>query len=136
MKIEIIAQKAALLFKYCAIAYLFLAIYYFLSLPIGGDEFLFLSDLQLIKSVGWYDAIAKNVSIPYLILAYPFALILPNFVALKLVNVVLMVVLFVYFYYENKTKSKSLNYYLIFFVSTVGYFYFGTNDCLFFILKV
>lgn len=133
MRIEIITEKTAVLFQYSAIAYFFVAIFYFMSLPTGGDELLFLSDLQLIKSVGWYDAIVQNVSIPYMLLAYPLSLIVADFVALKLVNVVLLLLLFLYFYFVGKIKFKSTYYYLFFFTSTVGYFYFGTNDCLFFV---
>lgn len=133
MKIEVIFQKAAILFKYSSIVYLFIAIFYFMSLPTGGDEFLFLSDLQLIKEVGWFDAIAKNVSIPYMLLAYPLSLVLPDFMALKVVNLLLLVLLFFYLNYDKKANSNSMNYYLFFFISTVGYFYFGTNDCLFFL---
>lgn len=69
MRIEIIAEKTAALFKYSAIAYLFLTLFYYMSLPAGGDEFLFVSDLQMIQNEGWYDAIAKNVSIPYMVLS-------------------------------------------------------------------
>jgi len=136
MRIEILTEKAAVLFQYSVIAYFFIAIFYFMNLPTGGDEFLFLSDLQLIKNGGWYDAIAKNVSIPYLVLAYPLSFFLEDFVALKIVNVLLLVVLLVYFYYVKKIKSKTLYSYVLFFISTVGYFYFGTNDCLFFVCLI
>lgn len=133
MRIEILTQKAAVLFRYSAIAYLFVAVFYFMGLPTGGDEFLFLSDLQLIKNVGWYEAIAKNVSIPYMVLAYPLSLLMEDFVAIRVVNILLVVLLFVYFYYVKKIKSTTLYFYLFFFISTVGYFYYGTNDCLFFV---
>ncbi|WP_396187061.1 hypothetical protein [Flavobacterium sp.] len=133
MSIEKFTENAAVLFKYSTIAYFFLSFYYFMSLPTGGDEPLFLSDLQLINNVGWYDAIAKNVSIPYLVLAYPLSFFLEDFVALKTVNILLIVLLFVYFYYVKKIKSKELYSYVLFFISTVGYFFFGTNDCLFFV---
>ncbi|MBA4277618.1 hypothetical protein [Flavobacterium sp.] len=133
MRIEIFTQKAIVLFQYSAIAYLFVAIFYFMGLPTGGDEFLFLSDLQLIHNVGWYEAIAKNVSIPYMILAYPLSLLMEDFVALRIVNILLVVLLLVYFYYVKKIKLTSIYFYLFFFMSTVGYFYYGTNDCLFFV---
>jgi hypothetical protein len=133
MSFENITQKASILFQYSAILYLFVAAYYFMSLPTGGDEFLFLSDLQLIKSVGWCDAIVQNVSIPYMLLAYPLSFIMEDYVALKLVNVILLLLLFLYFYYLEDVKFKSTYSYLFFFISTVGYFYFGTNDCLFFV---
>lgn len=133
MRIEILTEKAAVLFRYSAIAYFFVAFYYFMGIPTGGDESLFLSDLQLINNVGWYDSIVKNVSIPYLVLAYPLSLLVENFVALRIVNILLIVLLFTYFYYVKKIKSKALYSYVLFFISTVGYFFFGTNDCLFFV---
>lgn len=133
MSFENINQKVSILFQYSAILYLFVAFYYFMSLPVGGDEFLFISDLQLIKSVGWYNAIMQNVSIPYMILAYPLSFILEDYAALKLVNVIVLLLLFLYFYCLGNVKFKSTYSYLFFFISTVGYFYFGTNDCLFFV---
>lgn len=133
MRIETISQKAVVLFKYSAIVYLFVAFFYFMSLPTGGDEFLFLSDLKLIKNAGWNQAIVQNVSIPYMLLAYPLSLIVADCIALKIVNILLVVLLFAYFYYVKKIASKSIYFYLFFFISTVGYFYFGTNDCLFFV---
>jgi hypothetical protein len=129
-----IAVKSEILFRYIAIVYMFVGLYYFMNLPIGGgDESLFISDLQLIKKIGWQEAIVKNISIPYMLLAYPLSLIVDDFLALRIVNVCLLVLLFLYFYYVTKTKTKRLYSYFLFFISTVGYFYFGTNDCLFFV---
>jgi hypothetical protein len=136
MRIEIITEKTAVLFQYSAIAYLFLTLFYYVNLPVGGDEFLFVSDLQLIQNVGWYEAIAKNVSIPFMVLAYPFSLFMDDFVALKIVSLLLLVLLLVYFYCVKKIRSRSMYYYLFFFISMVGYLYFGTNDCLFFVCLV
>ncbi len=132
-----IASKSEMLFRYITIVYLFVGLYYFMNLPIGGgDESLFISDLQLIKNIGWQEAIVKNISIPYMLLAYPLSLVVENFMALKIVNIGLVVLLFLYFYYVSKIKSKALYFYILFFISTVGYFYFGTNDCLFFVSLV
>ncbi len=133
MKIESMIQKTSIFFRYSAILYLFVGAFYFINLPVGGDEFLFLSDLQLIKNDGWYTAIIQNVSIPYMLLTYPFSFILQDEVALRLVNIILLLILFLYFYYVGQVKFKSTYSYLFFFISTVGYFYFGTNDCLFFV---
>jgi hypothetical protein len=120
--------------NYITIVYLFVGLYYFLDLPkSSGDESLFITDLQLIHNFGWYEAIVKNISIPYMLLVYPLSLIMDNFMALRMVNIVLVLVLFLYFYYVFKTKTKSFYSYILFFISTVGYFYFGTNDCLFFV---
>ena len=38
-----------------------------------------------------------------------------------------------YFAKRKNTFELSFYWYLLFFISTVGYFYFGTNDALFFI---
>lgn len=136
MRIDFITEKAGILFKYSVVAYLFVAAYYFISLPTGGDEFLFVSDLQLVKNVGWQEAIVKNISIPYVLLAYPFSLVMEGFMALRMVNVVLFLVLLGYFYYGSTIKSRSLYFYILFFSSTVGYFYLGTNDSLFFVALI
>jgi hypothetical protein len=129
-----IAVKSEILLRYITIVYLFVGLYYFLDLPkSSGDESLFITDLQLIHNFGWYEAIVKNISIPYMLLVYPLSLIMDNFMALRMVNIVLVLVLFLYFYYVFKTKTKSFYSYILFFISTVGYFYFGTNDCLFFV---
>jgi hypothetical protein len=132
-----IAAKSEIVFKYSTIVYLFVGLYYFITLPTGGgDESLFLSDLQLIKNSGWQEAIVKNISIPYMLLAYPLSLIMDDFLALRIVNIGLLVFLFFYLHYISKIKTKALYFYVLFFISTVGYFYFGTNDCLFFVCLI
>lgn len=134
MKIDKITEKTGVAFKYIVIIYLFVGAYYFIYLPMGGgDESLFISDLQLLKNAGWYEAVEKNISIPYMVLVYPLSLIMEDYMALRVLNIGLVLVLFVYFYYVSKIKSKILFFYILFFISTVGYFYFGTNDCLFFV---
>jgi hypothetical protein len=126
--------KSEILLRYITIVYLFVGLYYFLDLPkSSGDESLFITDLQLIHNVGWYDAIVKNISIPYMLLVYPLSFMMEDFIALRMVNIILVLVLFLYFYFVSKIKSKSFYSYVLFFISTVGYFYFGTNDCLFFV---
>lgn len=129
-----IAVNSEILLRYLTIVYLFVGFYYFMNLPkSSGDEFLFITDLQLIHSAGWYEAIVKNISIPYMLLVYPLSLIVEDFMALRIVNIAIVLLLLVYFYFVSKTKSKALYSYILFFISTVGYFYFGTNDCLFFV---
>lgn len=113
--------------------YTIIALFYFLNRSPGGDEMLFISDLELIKNDGWISAIEKNISIPYMLLVYPISLILKNYIALRLVNLLLLVLLFVYFAKSKNDFQLSFYGYLLFFISTVGYFYFGTNDTLFFV---
>ena len=113
--------------------YSIIALYYFLQKSPGGDEMLFIADLELIKKEGWMHAIEKNISIPYMLLVYPLSLLLKNYVALRLVNVLLLILLFVYFAKRKDTFEFSFYGYLLFFISTVGYFFFGINDTLFFL---
>jgi len=125
------------IFRISTVTYLLLALYYFLSKQSGGgDEALFLNDLQLILNSGWSAAIQKGISIPYMILVYPLSLLLEPYIALRLVNVFLLGGLVLYFY---KVRSfTQFNFYalLFFFYSTVGYFLAGTNDALFIICLV
>ncbi|MFC7356877.1 hypothetical protein ACFQO1_04190 [Jejudonia soesokkakensis] len=105
---------------------------YFLSKPAGvGDEALFIRDLAYVKTEGLWAAIAKGVSIPYVLLPYPFSLVLPDFVALRLVNVLLFGLLLLYFHKRIAFRNGRFYALLLFFFSTVGYFMAGTNDTLF-----
>ena len=136
MKIDVITEIVRVLFKYIVVVYLFVGAYYFINLPSGGDESLFVCDLQLIKNIGWEGAIVKNISIPYMILTYPLSLFMEDFVALRVANIVLFLVLLCYFYYSSKIKVQVFYCYILFFSSTVGYFYIGTNDSLFFVALI
>lgn len=106
----------------------------FLFKPMGtGDEALFISDLDLIFNKGWNEAVVKNVSIPYMLLAAPFAFFLKTYIALRIVNVLLLVFLVSYFYLRLKSNRKSFFNYFFFFLCTAPYFFLGTNDALFFV---
>lgn len=121
-------------FLFAVLVYFGISAFYFLGKNGGaGDELLFVNDLAFVKEKGWADAIAKNISVPYLILAYPFSFFLENYIALRLVNVLLLALLFFYFYKQYGKFTYSFYMYLLFFVSTVGYFFMGTNDTLFFV---
>jgi hypothetical protein len=136
-RIDKIAAKSETVFKYIAIVYLFVGLFYFLSLPkSSGDEGVFLADLHLIHSADWYEAIVKNISIPYMLLVYPLSFLLEDYFALRVANIGLVILLFLYFYYVSKIKFNSFYSYLLFFISTVGYFYYGTNDCLIFVSMI
>jgi hypothetical protein len=133
-RIDKIAAKSEIIFKYIAIVYLFVGLFYFMNLPkSSGDEGVFIADLHLIYDAGWYEAIVKNISIPYMLLVYPLSFILEDYIALRIVNIGLVIMLLLYFYYVSKIKFNSFYSYLLFFISTVGYFYYGTNDCLLFV---
>jgi hypothetical protein len=116
-----------------AVLYSIIATYYFLNKPSGGDETLFISDLELIKNEGWIAAIKKSISIPYMVLVYFSSIFIKNHLALRLVNVFFLAGLFFYFYKQKIKLSVSFYGYLLFFISTVGYFFCGTNDTLFFV---
>jgi hypothetical protein len=106
----------------------------FLFKPMGtGDESLFVTDLDLIFNKGWNEAIVKNISIPYMILAYPFAIFFKNYIALRIVNVLLLGCLLCYFYYRLHDNRKAFFNYFFFFLCTAPYFFIGTNDALFFV---
>lgn len=123
-------------FYVLSVLYFLVASYHYLnrSGTAGGDEFYFIADLDLIQQSGWMQAIEKNISIPYLLLAYPFSLFLPNFVALRLVNVLLLICFFYYLKWSTFKNRLSIHlFYLLFYISAVGFFYLGTNDTLFFL---
>lgn len=121
-------------FKIKALTYFFVSFYYlfFLSQGGGGDESLFVSDLIFIKTNGWISAIRKSISIPYILLVYPFSFFLREYVALRIANVFLLVLLVLYFFKIAKIKTSSFYFYLLFFFGTSAYFFKGTNDALFF----
>lgn len=130
-------NKVQKLFMIFVLIYVSVATYFFISRPAGGgDEILFINDLQLIKENGWLKAIQKNVSIPYMILALPFFYFLENFIALRLVNIILLFVLFGYFYKREIKDNVFFFSYLLFYISAAGFYYSGTNDALFFIALV
>lgn len=127
----------ASIFRISALAYLLLALYYFLSKQAGGgDEGLFLSDLQLIADSGWSAAIQKGISIPYMLLVYPLSQWIEPYLALRLVNVLLFGGLLAYFYKVRGFTQFNFYALVFFFYSTVGYFLAGTNDALFIICLV
>ncbi|MFE3871872.1 hypothetical protein ACFX5F_11645 [Flavobacterium sp. ZS1P70] len=121
-------------FKILASVYFLFSFYYFffLSNGGGGDEFLFVNDLIFIKTYGWIAAIEKSISIPYMILVYPFSFFFKGYVALRTVNILLLFLLLLYFFKIVKIKTSLFYFYLFFFLATSKYFFAGTNDALFF----
>ena len=107
--------------------------YFFLfSQSGGGDEIVFINDLIYIRTNGWIESVQKSISIPYMILAYPLSLFFKDYLALRLVNILLILVLFFYFFKITKIKSSIFYFYLLFYLATVPIFFIGTNDALFF----
>ncbi len=111
--------------------YAILVAIYVFKIPAGrGDEALFISDLNLIRDKGWIAAITKNISIPFMILVYPLSFIFKQYIALRLVSLCLTIGLF--FYFKKRFKfSVNFYFYLIFYLSTTIFFFYGTNDTLF-----
>jgi hypothetical protein len=123
-----------LLFKIAVFAYFFISFYYFffLSQAGSGDESLFVNDLIYIKTDGWISAIEKSISIPYMMVVYPFSFFLKGYMALRAANVLMLLLLLLYFFKIVKIKVFPFYLYLFFFVATSKYFFAGTDDALFF----
>jgi len=119
------------------VLYSIIAAYYFLNKPAGGgDEGLFMADLALIHQKGWLVAIKQNISIPYMLLVYPLSFFLEGFIALRLVNIILLISLLFYFYKIEEKKNLIFYSYFLFYISTIGFFYTGINDVLFIVTLV
>ncbi|GAB5400426.1 MAG: hypothetical protein Aureis2KO_20110 [Aureisphaera sp.] len=131
------ARAISYVFRITIVLYTFLSGFYFLGKPGGGgDEALFIADLTLIKSEGWWVAIEKGISIPYMLLAYPLTFFLDLHVALRMVNLILFGALLYYFYKRLRIRKWDFYGLLLFFFSTVGYFMAGTNDTFFVVALV
>ncbi|WP_290627194.1 hypothetical protein [Altibacter sp.] len=112
-------------------------ILYFSQLPVGsGDEALFIKDLKLVEQQGWNAAVRKGISIPYMLVAVPVAQVLEGYVALRLVNVLLFLLLILYFFSYRKIRDLHFYALVLFFYATVGYFLLGVNDTLFIVCMV
>jgi hypothetical protein len=92
----------------------------------AGDENVFINDLRYINNFGWWMAIEKGISIPYMILVYPLSFIFKNYVALRLINFFLFLLLLIYINYRY--KNVYIYFYLLFYLFTSGSFFIGTND--------
>lgn len=133
---DAIKKNIVLVFQIVIAISFIIGTYFLITRPASsGDESLFVNDLNLIKSQGWITAIATKVSIPYLLLAYPFSFFLPDFIALRLVNVLLFLLLLLYFVKWGAVKNKMFFFYLLFYSST-GWFTAGTNDVIFVVCSI
>jgi len=92
--------------------------------------------LALIHQKGWLVAIKQNISIPYMLLVYPLSFFLEGFIALRLVNIILLISLLFYFYKIEEKKNLIFYSYFLFYISTIGFFYTGINDVLFIVTLV
>lgn len=123
------------LFWILSVFYFIISFHYFFNLPAGkGDELLFLNDLKQINNEGWIEAIKENISIPFMLISYPLSKLFPSLIALRIANLILFVLLIFYFH-QNKLLKHTLHF-LLFYIATIGYFFLGSNDALFFISMV
>lgn len=124
--------------KYLSVVFAILAVVYFLisfvffvtRLP-AGDEFIFMNDLDIVSKEGWIAGIEHRISIPYMILVYPFSFFMETIWALRIVNVLILIILFLYFLKVVKVGNKSFYFYLLFYLASVNFFFAGINDPLF-----
>jgi hypothetical protein len=122
--------------KIFVVLFFMLMCYYHMLTPAGsGDEILFISDINFIKSNGWIAAIEKGIGLSYLILAYPLSFILSDYLALRITNMMLLLVLFFYYYKRGEIKNNLFYYYFLF-ICGFGFFLLGTNDTLFIVSMV
>ncbi|WP_310556204.1 hypothetical protein [Flavobacterium sp.] len=112
------------------ISFLIFCYYFSLKVEGTGDEHLFLNDLKFLKLNNWFEAISKKMAIAYLILAYPISFIIKDYLALRLVNVLLFLLLLLYCRKIGEIKNKMFYFYFLFYSSN-GWFLLGTNDTLF-----
>ncbi len=104
---------------------------YIINIPEGrGDEQLFINDLNLINNKGWLIAIKKNISILYMLLAYPLTFVFKKYIALRLVSFLAIIVLGIYFWKRNKPSIFFFAAFLFYLCTTIFFFY-GTNDALY-----
>ena len=77
-------------FRVLVVCYTMIAVYYFLNKPAGsGDESLFINDIHFISENGWFLAIKKGISIPYMLIVYPISKMVSGAIVLRLVNLFL-----------------------------------------------
>ena len=101
----------------------------------NGDEWHFINDLKIINEKGWIFAIEKKISIPYMVLVYPFSFIIPKIAVFRFVNILLFIGLILYFYKMGEIKNKLFYFYFMFYSSTCWYLT-GTNDVVFFVFSI
>ncbi|RYG43527.1 MAG: hypothetical protein EOO01_21175 [Chitinophagaceae bacterium] len=123
-------RKIEWAFFILAAVYFIGAMIIFLPRPASGDELVFISDLDYTFKHGFWAASRYQVSLPYMLLVYPFATFLEPIVALRLVNLLLTAFLFLYIIKISKQRIDVL-FYSLFFIATANFFFAGVNDVLF-----
>lgn len=124
-------KQLSMIFGCLSVAYFLFSFIYFIQKPAAGDEPVFIADLDLIRTSGWIAAIENQISIPFMLLAYPFSLFLQTFHALQVANIIVLIAIFGYFLKIAKVKNKAFYFYLTFYLATVHFFFSAINDPLF-----
>ncbi|GEP50411.1 hypothetical protein FNO01nite_10830 [Flavobacterium noncentrifugens] len=124
-------KQLSILFACLSVVYFVISLTYFIQRPASGDEPIFVNDLNMVINQGWIAAIANQISIPYTMLAYPFALFMETFRALQAANILVLIALFAYFLKIVKVENKAFYFYLVFYLATIRLFFSGINDPLF-----
>jgi hypothetical protein len=98
----------------------------------AGDESHFIAALNMIDSQGWANATRFGISIPYLILVMPLHFIMPSYLALRITNLILLVLFFGwYLFLKLQLRHTFTLSILISYIATTNFYLFGTNDALF-----
>jgi len=124
-------KQLSIVFGCLSVVYFLVSFIYFIQLPPAGDEPVFIADLDLVLTKGWIAAIENQISVPFTMLAYPFAFFLKTFWALRIANIVVLIAIFGYFFKIAKTENKAFYFYVLFYLATVHFFFSGINDPMF-----
>jgi hypothetical protein len=128
---DIILKYSGTFFRIFSALYFVVSIaYFFFVIAVNGDEGYFIGDINRIKTDGWNVAIAHGISLPYMILVYPFTFVFENFVALRLVNALMTAGLLWYFWKMAKIRTTDFYFYLFFYIATSSFFVTGIDDIL------
>jgi hypothetical protein len=96
----------------------------------AGDESHFIAALEMIRTQGWESATRFGISIPYLLLALPLQLFIPSYLALRIVNLLLLFIFIWYVYNKIRIQHTFTLSILISYIATSSFYLFGTNDAL------
>ncbi len=124
-------RQLFIIFAVTTISYLVVSFVVNILRDFGGDGMTFINDVDFVINKGWVSGIEKGISIPYTLLAYPFAFIMDTYYAMRLVNVLLTIGLFLYFFKVAKIEKPEFYCYLAFYLATIRLFFSGINDPLF-----
>ena len=101
-----------------------------------GDEGLMSLYLDEGKKMGFYSFFSSaNFSVPHGLLAYPLSLVLPNFIALRLISLIGSIFIWVYLSRKSLMRNSFAGPHLAFYIAS-GSFLIGTNDTLLFCFLV